>query len=62
MNNQENDRDPNAVSNQDMREFKSSEKGIEDSGGSLEPDIEPTETEDDTSETRNKTSDSESTS
>lgn len=49
MNNEEDDKNPNAVSNQDMREFKSSKQGIKDSGGLTEADIELSETKSGTS-------------
>ena len=55
MNNQENDKDSNSVSNQDMREYKSADRGVEDSGGLTEADAEPDETEEDSSNTENQT-------
>ena len=60
MNNQEQDRNPNNVSNQDMREFETSENRIKDSDGSLDLDIEPSGTKDDDSNSGNQTVDEKS--
>lgn len=54
MQDQENDRNPNDISNQDMREFKTAEKGIKDSGGSVEADNQPDENESDDSRSGNQ--------
>lgn len=56
MNQEENDKDPNHVSNQDMREYKSADQGVEDSGGLTS--VKPTVTDSDPPSAESRSGDS----
>jgi hypothetical protein len=58
MQNEENDKDPNSVSNQDMREYKSADQGVRDSGGLSDAESESGETESAASSWENRSGDS----